>query len=80
MRSWKLEGRIAENASWELIDTQTQSQALANANSEATFQVEGGNYFRQFQLEQVELNAQDNYSIYIGTIDFSGKVILEDLN
>jgi hypothetical protein len=76
MMTWNLQGKVRENDAWQQIDSVTRSTEFAQPRGHATFTVDGKDYFRYFQLEQMDENAQKNLSIYLGTLDFSGKVIL----
>jgi hypothetical protein len=86
LRSWVLRRSLDGKDSWEDLDSVSGSDVFSDADRQAvfaeprvkTFPVNAKGYGRVFLLKQTDDNAQGNASIYLGSIDFSGRVLIEN--
>jgi hypothetical protein len=76
VRSWKIQGRPDVSTPWIDIDARTNTTEFSQPAVRATFEFEAKDYYREFQFEQVDQNHQGNLSIYLGTIDIGGNILI----
>jgi hypothetical protein len=84
--SWVLRRSLDGKDTWEDVDSVSGSDAFHDADKQAVwpeprkraFPVAAKGYGRVFLLKQTDDSAQGNASIYLGSIEFAGRVLIEN--